>query len=78
MADTNFESIIEPELGGEVRADTSSWPGGYPHVWLRVLGYYGGSIADVVLQPHEVVLLCWQLLKAAGKVQWQRRRVRRG
>lgn len=78
MAETDFHSIIEPDMGGEVRADTSSWPGGYPNVWVRVLGYHGGEIADVVLEPHEVVRLCWHLLRAAVTVQLQRKKSRRG
>lgn len=79
MAETDFHSIIEPEMGGEVRADTSSWPGDYPNVWLRVISYHrGGQIADVVLEPREVMRLCWRLLKAAITVHRQRKEMRRG
>lgn len=75
VADVNY-AVLEPELGGGVRVEASSWPGGHPHVWLSVEDYSSGASADVVLKPREVLRLCWQLIKAAATVGIQHRRLR--
>lgn len=74
-AATDLSSIIEPDTGGSVRTEVSSWPGGYPNVWLRVEDYASGGSADVVLQLRDVLRLSWSLIKAAVAVRVQRLRL---
>ncbi|MGZ3140817.1 hypothetical protein ACVDFE_02190 [Lentzea chajnantorensis] len=74
-----YDTSVEPNLGGEVRVEVSGWPGGMPHVWLQVLT---GSdtphrVADVCLRPREVLAVCWQLLKAVPVVWLHDRQQRR-
>lgn len=59
---------IEPQIGGEVNAHQSAWPGGVWHVWLRVEDYSAAAHAEVVLTPREAARVAWRLLWAALRI----------
>lgn len=75
MADRPFESVVEPELGGEVRVMVDGWAGW--HVWIDVTGYEDRApTGDIPLDPRQAVRAAINLLKAAAVCWWHDRKGR--